>query len=96
MVRSCHRLVRPENLDSPFIQSGKGLGAGYLMDQVPVDIQYAGTVLDLLYHVGVPYLVKKSFSQCMQFYGLDNFIDGVDKGLDRGSYDIRIPGKAIV
>jgi hypothetical protein len=58
VIGSGHCLFGSENLKSAFIEPGKCLGAGHLVYQVPVNIQYTGTVFDLCDHMRVPYLIE--------------------------------------
>jgi hypothetical protein len=58
MVGGGDDLVRPENFDTASLQAFESLGAGDLMDKMPVDIEYGGAALDRADDVAVPDLFK--------------------------------------
>ena len=58
MIRHTEDLLRTETFQSPGPHALKGLGRSHLMTIEPVDIQLRGTVLDLLDHMFVPYLIE--------------------------------------
>ena len=53
-----HDMVGTEHLDVLVTKGVECLGTGYLMGIKAVNIQLGGTVLHVLYDVGIPNLVK--------------------------------------
>ena len=58
MIRHTEYLLGAETLQSSFAHALESLWRGHLMAIEPVDIQLRGTILDLLDHMFVPYLVE--------------------------------------
>jgi hypothetical protein len=61
MVGGGHGLPRTRNRQSSFPQSVKGLGAGHLVDEVPVDVKDVRETFLPFHHMAVPHLVKQCF-----------------------------------
>lgn len=58
VVSRCNRLLWPEHGEPTAFKTGKGNRTGDFVDQVTVDIQYAGTLVNLFNNMTVPYFVK--------------------------------------
>ena len=61
----CGRKVRKSTISAAF-ESGECLGTGNLVDEVPVDIQYIGTIGYGIHHVLLPDLIKKRFGHVVK------------------------------
>ena len=58
VVGVCDSLLRPQYAYSPFFDACKSLGTGYLMYEVPVNVQNRRPPIDYFHHMGVPDLIK--------------------------------------
>jgi hypothetical protein len=75
MVGSCNSFAGPEYRDTPLFQAIKRLRTGNLVDIMPVDVKYIGSIFNGTHYMGIPDFIEKCFSFQFSDFQIFRFSD---------------------